>query len=91
MVISIFWNRVLATPLVKEQQETLCCSYYQQYGAEVVIARPCHTYGPNMSVKDNRATAQFIGNALRGEDIVLKSSGSQLRSYCYVADCVSRF
>lgn len=76
-------------PSGKRAAETLCCSYYQQYGAEVVIVRPCHTYGPNMSVKDNRATAQFIGNALRGEDIVLKSSGSQLRSYCYVADCVS--
>ena len=26
---------------------------------------------------------------LKGEDIVLKSEGKQLRSYCYIADCVS--
>lgn len=76
-------------PSGKRAAETLCCSYCQQYSMDVVIARPCHTYGPNMTEKDNRATAQFIGNALRGEDIILKSPGSQLRSYCYVPDCVS--
>ena len=76
-------------PSGKRAAETLCCSYSQQYGLDVVIARPCHTYGPNMSDRDNRATAQFIRNALKGEDIILKSAGNQMRSYCYVADCVS--
>jgi nucleoside-diphosphate-sugar epimerase len=38
---------------------------------------------------DSRATAQFFRNALHGENIVLKSAGKQLRSYCYVADCAS--
>lgn len=76
-------------PSGKRAAETLCCSYCQQYDMDVVIVRPCHIYGPNMSAKDNRATAQFIENARKGEDIILKSAGSQMRSYSYVADCVS--
>ena len=33
--------------------------------------------------------AQFMAKALAGEDIILKSNGTQRYSYCYVADCVS--
>jgi nucleoside-diphosphate-sugar epimerase len=56
---------------------------------DTVIARPGHIYGPTITTSDNRASAQFTRNAVAGEDIVLKSAGSQLRSYCYVLDCAS--
>lgn len=76
-------------PLSKRATENLCISYQQEYGIESVIVRPCHTYGPQITSADNRAHVQFIRNALDGKDIVLKSAGLQLRSYNYVADCVS--
>lgn len=76
-------------PSSKRTAETLCVSYAQQFDTQAVIVRPCHTYGPGMTESDNRAHAQFFRNALKQEDIVLKSAGKQLRSYCYVADCVS--
>lgn len=76
-------------PSSKRAAETLCVSYAQEYGADVVIARPCHTYGPHFTEADNRVYAQFIRNVLRGEDIVMKSTGAQFRSWCYVVDCVS--
>ena len=76
-------------PSSKRAAENLCVCYSGQFGLETVIARPCHTYGPQMTAADNRAHAQFIRNALKGEDIVLKSPGNQLRSYNYVADCAS--
>ena len=76
-------------PSVKRLAETLCASYSQEYGLDFVVARPCHIYGPNFTENDSRVYAQFIRNVLRGEDIVLKSSGEQLRSWCYVVDCVS--
>lgn len=76
-------------PASKRATETLCASYTKQYGLETVIVRPCHTFGPVITENDSRANAQFIRNALNGEDIVLKSPGTQMRSYCYVADCVS--
>lgn len=78
-------------PSSKRAAETLCVSYVAEYGADVVIARPCHTYGPHFTEQDNRVYAQFIRNVLRGEDIVMKSTGEQFRSWCYVVDCVSAF
>lgn len=76
-------------PAGKRTAETLCVSYTKQYGLETVIARPCHTYGPNATSSDNRANVQFVNNVLEGNDIVLNSAGNQMRSYNYVADCVS--
>ncbi len=76
-------------PNSKRTAETLCAAYTSQYGLETVIVRPCHTYGPGITATDNRANVQFMGNVLRGEDIVMKSPGTQMRSYCYVADCAS--
>ena len=76
-------------PSSKRTAETLCASYAVEYGADIVIARPCHIYGPNYTESDNRVYAQFIRNILKGENIILKSSGEQLRSWCYVVDCVS--
>ena len=76
-------------PSSKRAAETLCVSFADEYGADVVIARPCHTYGPHFTEQDNRVYAQFIRNVLSGEDIVMKSTGEQFRSWCYVVDCVS--
>ena len=76
-------------PSSKRAAETLCVSYGAEYGIETVIARPSHTYGPNFTESDNRVYAQFIRNVLRGEDIVMKSTGAQFRSWCYVVDCAS--
>lgn len=76
-------------PLGKQAGENLCASYYEKYGVNSVVCRLCHTFGPGISWNDNRATAQFIRNALAGENIVLKSKGEQRRSYLYAADSAS--
>ena len=76
-------------PSSKRAAETLCVSYGAEYEVETVIARPSHTYGPNFTESDNRVYAQFIRNVLKGEDIVMKSTGAQFRSWCYVVDCAS--
>lgn len=75
-------------PSSKRASETLCISYKEQYGVDVVIARPCHIYGSDIE-RDDRAFAQFLRRAQAGEDIILKSKGQQVRSYCHVMDCVS--
>lgn len=76
-------------PSSKRTAENLCASYSGQYGFETVIARLCHTYGPCITPSDNRASAQFIRDALNERDIVMKSPGTQRRSYNYIADCAS--
>ncbi len=76
-------------PSSKRAAETLCVSYIEEYGIDAVIARPCHVYGPNFTENDSRVYAQFIRNVLNGSDIVMKTTGQQFRSWCYVVDCVS--
>lgn len=76
-------------PSAKRAGETLCAAYRQEYGIDYVIARPGHICGPSISETDSRASAQFTRKAVKGEDIVLKSSGRQIRSYCYTLDCAS--
>ena len=75
-------------PSSKRAAETLCVAYGAEYGVDVVVARPSHTYGPHFTESDNRVYAQFIRNVLEGKDIVMKSNGAQYRSWCYVVDCV---
>ena len=76
-------------PESKRAAETLCASYAAQYGVDAVVARLCHVYGPTFTPSNSRADAQFIRKALAGEDIVMKSTGAQVRSFCYVADAVA--
>lgn len=76
-------------PSSKRAAETLCAAYSAEYGVDYVIIRPGHVYGPTMAETDSRAASQFARNAAHGEDIVMKSAGTQLRSYCYVVDCAS--
>ena len=76
-------------PESKRAAETLCACYAAQYGAHAQVARLCHVYGPTMTAVNSRADAQFLRNALNGEDIVMKSTGAQVRSWCYAADAVN--
>lgn len=76
-------------PMGKRAAETLCICYQKEYDTNVIIARPCHTFGANVTGNDNRATAQFIASAAEGRDIEMYSAGEQVRSFSYVADCAS--
>lgn len=75
-------------PLSKRAAENLCVSYTGQFGLETVVARPCHTFGACATNSDSRAHEQFISAAAARRDVVLKSAGTQVRSYMYVADTV---
>lgn len=76
-------------PESKRTAEMLFKSYYDEYGVDCVIARLSSVYGPNMKDDDSKAHAQFLRNATEGKNIVLKSKGTQKRTYCYVMDAVS--
>lgn len=69
--------------------ELLLRSYVDEYNVNAVIVRLPSVYGPTMINSDSKAHAQFIKNALKQENIVLKSTGEQTRTYCYVIDVVS--
>lgn len=76
-------------PESKRLCETLCVSYAKEYGVPVKIARLAQTFGPGMQAGDRRAIIQFIGSALNGENIEIKSSGESARMYLYTFDAVS--
>lgn len=76
-------------PEGKRCGEALCQAYRQEYGLDIVIPRICRVFGSTMLPSDSKALAQFIKNAVRKENIVLKSEGNQFFSYCYTADVVS--
>ena len=76
-------------PASKRCGEALCQAYRAQKGLDVVIPRFTRTYGPTMLPSDSKAISQFIKKGAAGEDIVLKSAGTQYYSYQYMADSVS--
>lgn len=76
-------------PESKRAAETILRSSFLQYGTGAVSVRIAHSYGPGMKTEgDGRVMADFIGDALNGRDIVLKSQGTAIRAFCYVSDAV---
>ena len=69
--------------------ETLCSAYYDEYAVDSVIVRPGHIYGPTAQPSDNRVSSAWAYDAACGKDIVMKSDGAQIRSYCYCLDSAS--
>lgn len=76
-------------PESKRCGEALCQAYCSQRHLDCVVARLTRTFGPTLLPTDTKASSQFFGHALRGEDIVLKSAGTQFYSYQYVSDSVA--
>ncbi len=76
-------------PESKRCGEALCQAYIAQKGLDIVIPRLTRSYGPTMLMSDTKAISQFIKKGIAGEDIVLKSAGTQYYSYQYVVDSVS--
>ncbi len=73
----------------KRLGEAMCQAYRSQRGAEAVVARIARVYGPTLLPDDSKALSQFIRRSLAGEDVVLKSEGTQRFSYLHVTDAVS--
>ncbi len=75
----------------KRCAETLFFDYHRQHRTQIKVVRIFNTYGPRMHPNDGRVVSNFIGQALRGEDITLYGDGMQTRAFCYVDDLVDGF
>ena len=78
-------------PESKKMAETIGVSYMEEYGINFLSARPAYIYGAPMLEDNSRANEQFLRLGRDKKNIVMKSEGKQIRSYCCVADCVSAF
>lgn len=75
----------------KRVAETMMACWHAQYGLQTKIVRPCHTYGPGVSLVDGPVFADFIADILNKRPIKMKSQGTALRTFCYLADATLAF
>lgn len=76
-------------PESKRIAETICNSYFYQYGVKYNIIRIAHVYGPGMNIDgDGRIMSDIIENVSKNQNVILKSDGSALRSFCYITDAI---
>ncbi|MDO4982703.1 MAG: NAD-dependent epimerase/dehydratase family protein [Eubacteriales bacterium] len=71
----------------KRSAEMLCKAYSSEYDVDTVIVRPGHIFGPAARRRDKRISSDFAFKAVGGENLEMKSAGTQKRSYCYSVDC----
>ena len=76
-------------PESKRIAETICNSYFYQYGVKYNIIRIAHVYGPGMNIDgDGRIMSDIIENVSKNKNIILKSDGTALRAFCYITDAI---
>lgn len=75
----------------KRMGENICVSFHHQYGLNVKIVRPFHTYGPGMSLDDGRVFADFVNCIIKKNHINLNSDGKSIRCFCYLSDATIGF
>ena len=75
-------------PLSKACTENLSLSYAEQYSLPINIVRLGYIYGAGDNIEDPKVITSFIKSIKSKNNIILKSSGLQKRSYCYIRDAV---
>lgn len=64
--------------------EHLAHSYHEKYALPVISIRPFNIYGPGQVGEG--AVKKFVSKALVNEEIEIRGSGKQVRSWCYIDD-----
>lgn len=72
----------------KRLGELYCAAYHAEYGVHVTIARLAQTFGPGVSLSDQRVFMQFAESVIGNKDIVLHTRGQSMCNFCYSADAV---
>lgn len=83
------YNTRSSYPEGKRLAETMCHSYAKEYNLPVKVARLVQTIGAGVDINDNRVFVQFARNIIEEKNIILKTNGSTIRSYCYITDAIS--
>ncbi len=66
--------------------EHLTYSYHKERGLPALSIRPFNIYGPGQVGEG--AVHHFVTRALRGEDLIIRGDGDQIRSWCYIDDII---
>lgn len=71
----------------KRMCEVIANAYYRQYKIDVVLTRFAYVYGYTKKMPDT-AFYEFIQKSLKGENLVLNSTGAPRRDNIYIDDAV---
>jgi dTDP-glucose 4,6-dehydratase len=72
----------------KRFAEALTMAYRRTHKVDTRIVRIFNTFGERMRQNDGRVVPNFMGQALRDEELTVYGDGSQTRSFCYVSDLI---
>jgi len=75
-------------PLAKLEAEEVGSQVCSELGADFRIARLFHSFGPGMRENDGRSFADFLWRAAEGAKPVLRSPGSDIRTFLYLEDTI---
>lgn len=75
-------------PESKRFCECLCAAYSSEYSIPTISARLAQTFGVGVLKEENRAFAQFVKSAIKGEDIILNTLGKSEANYVNSIDCL---
>ncbi|MBQ6654682.1 MAG: NAD(P)-dependent oxidoreductase [Erysipelotrichaceae bacterium] len=75
--------------LGKRMAELYTHSYGEEYGINTAIARLAMTFGAGIPASDNRVVKYFCDCAVKGEDIVIRSTGRTVVNMVYTADALA--
>jgi len=70
----------------KRFSEALVKLYVDQHGVKARTVRIFNTYGPGMSLADQRVIPQFIYKTLTEAPIIIYGDGNQTRTFLYIDD-----
>ena len=76
-------------PESKRMCESLCASYFSEFGVPAKVVRLTQTFGPGVKYNDGRVFAEFARCVIERRNIVLKTKGETKRSYLYIEDAVN--
>lgn len=76
-------------PEGKRMAELICSSYFHEYKVPVCIARLAQTFGPGISIEDNRVFGFMLRSAINNKNIELKADGLKENMYLYTADAAT--
>ena len=76
-------------PEAKIEAESLLLELGDQGSTKPIIVRLFHSFGPGVRVDDGRSFADFLWSGAMAQDIKLKSSGKDIRSFLYLEDSIA--
>ncbi len=72
----------------KRYAETLIKIYCEKFKVDTRIIRLFQTYGPRMSLSDNRMIPRLVSKALTGEKMVVYAQPDDVTAICYITDVI---